>query len=698
MNILQILPKLDVGGVETGTVDLAKGLIKKGHKAVVISGGGRLVQKLESLGARHYALPVYKKSFFVIFKMIPEVEKIIRSEEIDIVHARSRVPAIISFFASRRVGVRFLTTAHGYYSTNLFSRIMGWSDLVIVSSSIVARHMAKDLGVPNNKIRLIPRGVDLEEFKFQLPSNTQKSEYKIGIIGRITPIKGHDFFIQAIARAVKLFPKIKVLIVGEAPKERPEYKKKLENLVSRLNIERFVEFVGVRENIAETLSSLDLVVLPSVGQEAFGRVIIESGAAGVPVIATKVGGIVDIIEDGKNGILVSPDDIYDLTEAVLEVLKDRELAVSLAAEARKRVEKFYSLDEMVEKTLRVYEEALKSFKIMIIKIGSIGDVILATPSFRAIKKAFPESHLTVLVGLESRQVLENSPYVDELIVIDRKRRDKGIRGIFKFSRILRRIGFDVCIDFQNNRTSHLLAALAGIPKRFGFDNGKFSFLLNKKIRLSGPAISPVEQQFRILRMLGVEGDSKRLELWPRDEDFKQIGEFFKSEWLGEGQPLVGLNIGGSARWQTKKWKIENFARLCDMLGEQGIRTVITGISSEGYLAERLLAKTKAKPILAVGKTSILELAALIKRCNVFVTGDSAPMHIASSMNTRLVALFGPTDPIRHLEPNENCVVLKKDLDCSPCYKPRCRKPRCLDEITVEEVFRIIMGKLQSDVV
>ncbi len=683
-----------MGGVETGTVDLAKGLIKRGHKAVVISGGGRLVQKLEALGAKHYTLPVYKKSLFTILKMVPEVEKIIKTENIDIVHARSRAPAIIAFFAARRAGVRFITTAHGYYSTHIFSRIMGWSDFVIVSSTLIARHMMEGLDVPYEKIRLIPRGVDLEEFRFNPISNAQKGEYRIGVIGRITPIKGHSFFIQAVARAIKLFPKIKVLIVGEPPFESPEYKKKLESLVERLNIRDFVEFVGPKEEIAEFLSTLDLVVVPSVGQEAFGRVIIEAGAIGVPVIATKVGGVVDIIEDGKNGILVLPGDIQRLTGAILEVLKDRELAVSLVTEARKKVEKLYSLDEMAEKTLKVYEEALKSFKILVIKIGAIGDVILITPSLRATKLAFPESRLCVLVGLESRQLLEDCPYIDELMIFDRGRRDKGLRGILRFSKILRRIGFDVSIDFQNNRTSHLLARLAGVPKRYGYDNGKLSFLLNKKIRPFNFALSPVEQQFRLLKMLGISGDSKRLELWPREEDFKYIENFLKSHWLGQGQPLVGFNIGGSARWRTKRWRIENLARLCDMLGEEGIRTVITGIPNEEYLAKRLLARTKAKPIIAIGKTSLLELAALIKRCNVFVTGDSAPMHIASSMGTFFIAFFGPTDPMRHLEPNGNYVVLKKDLDCSPCYRPRCRKPECMDGITVEEVFGIIMEKIK----
>ena len=126
MNILQILPEFNVGGVETGTLDLAKYLVRSGHKAVVVSAGGSLVKDLEALGATHYQLPVQKKSFFSIIKTIPLLVEIIRKEEIDIVHARSRVPAWIAYFACRRTKAVFITTCHGYYSKHPFSYVMGW--------------------------------------------------------------------------------------------------------------------------------------------------------------------------------------------------------------------------------------------------------------------------------------------------------------------------------------------------------------------------------------------------------------------------------------------------------------------------------------------------------------------------------------------------------------------------------------------
>jgi len=128
MNILQILPELHVGGVETGTVDLARELVKRGHKAVVISAGGPLVQECVAAGAKHYELPVHKKDLITIIKNIRPIIEIIIKEDVHIVHARSRVPAWSAFFAARATNRVFITTCHGYYSKHIFSSVMGWGN------------------------------------------------------------------------------------------------------------------------------------------------------------------------------------------------------------------------------------------------------------------------------------------------------------------------------------------------------------------------------------------------------------------------------------------------------------------------------------------------------------------------------------------------------------------------------------------
>jgi len=697
MNILQILPKLDVGGVETGTIDLSKELIRRGHKVVVVSGGGKLVRNLIGMNATHIELSVDKKSPFTIISSIKKLEAIIKDERIDIVHSRSRVPNIIAFFAARHAGVKFITTAHGYYSNHLISRVTGWAKFVIVASSVIGRHMIEDFKVPHERVKLIPRGVDLDKFKFSMPGASPKSEYKIGVIGRITPIKGHGFFLQVIARVVRLFPKVRVLIVGDAPKDKPGYLEKLKLLAKQLQIEKFVEFTGAQYDIPKIMSGLDLLVLPSVGQEAFGRVIIEAGASGVPVIATRIGGAIEIIEDNHTGILVRPGDILEMVNSIIRVLKDRELSKNLAMEARKKIEREYSLAKMTDDTIKVYEDACKKKNILVIKFGAIGDTILVVPSLRILRNRFPDAHISVLVGTDAKYILKNCPYIDELILYDRKGRDKGLRGLLKTSGVLRCKNFDMSVDFQNSKASHVISWLGAIPERFGYDNGKLSFFVNKRVKYLKIKATPLAEQFRLLKSMKIDtlGASTYLEIWPSKEDFLYIDKLLKNAWVSSSQELVGINIGSSARWETKRWPLKNFAKLSDMLAEKDIRVVITGSNDVTDSVRDFMKLSGVKPVNAVGMTSITQLGALIKRCKVFLTGDSAPMHVASSVGVNFIALFGPTDPGRHFEPTEKGTVIRKDLKCSPCYKSKCRHNACMERISVEEVYKLIMEKIKK---
>lgn len=697
MNILQILPELNVGGVETGTVDLAQKLVKRGHRCTVISAGGSQVKKLIEAGCRHYALPVHKKSLITILATIRGVREIIEKENIDVVHARSRVPAIIAFFAcrrSRRPNCSFITTCHGYYRKHIASRVMGWGKFVVVASQIIARHMIDDFGVPPGRIRLIPRGVDLEKFKFHNLLDKKNKNFTIGIVGRITPLKGHTYFIKAAAKVSRVIPKLRILIVGDVPPEKGGYKEQLKLLIARLGLERFVEFLGQRDDIPEVFHNLDLLVLATTQPEAFGRVIIEASASGVPVVATRVGGVVDIIEDGLNGILVPPEDVAAMSEAIIKLLKDRKCAFYMAKEARKKVEKNFSLEQMVEKNISLYEEAINLKRILVIKMTALGDVVLSVPSLKALREKFPDAHISVLVGLRSRPILQRCPYIDELITYED--RDKGSTAkIFWLARRLQRSNFDIVIDLQNNRYSHILSFLSFAPQRYGYDNKKFSFFLNYKVKEKKASLSPVEHQLVTLKMLGIISSVPQLELWPSSFDIDWANNFFREQWLAAGQKLVGINISASARWLTKRWSLEKFVQLANLLAKEHIRVVITGTKADKKMAQRLCLRSLAKPIDACGKTSIMQFASLIKHCHVFLTPDSAPMHIAAAMKVPFIALFGPTSPQRHLPPGQDFIVIRKPLKCSPCYQRKCSNIVCMKKITVEEVYQAIKKLLDQ---
>ena len=202
----------------------------------------------------------------------------------------------------------------------------------------------------------------------------------------------------------------------------------------------------------------------------------------------------------------------------------------------------------------------------------------------------------------------------------------------------------------------------------------------------------VDHQFQILKQLGIKKEEKAfLEIWPSEKDEKYIKGFLESQWVSGNTRLVGINVTASKRWATKSWPVMSIAQLCDILAAKNIRVVLTGVEEDKYIVRSLLEKTKAKPIDCVGKTTILQLAALIKKCRVFVTPDSAPMHVAAATSTPFVALFGPTDPKRHMPPAKKSRVIYLNPECAPCYQTQCLIQRhiCMKDITPQQVAQEI---------
>ena len=436
-----------------------------------------------------------------------------------------------------------------------------------------------------------------------------------------------------------------------------------------------------------------MLVSATATPEAFGRAIIEAQAIGVPVVATNVGGVVDLVEDEETGLLCEPQNPRVMADKILKLYRDSGLARRMIIKARKRVEEDFNSDKMMQRTLAVYEEAIKTQNILVIKMSAIGDVILSVPSLRAIRAKYPNARIRVLTALASREVLDGCPYINGRIVCDFQDRHKGIKGLWRLAREIRKEHFEIVIDLQNNRKSHILAYMSLAGLRYGYDNGKLSFLLNRKIKNDAPHLDPIEHQFRALRMAGIKTSDKQLALWPSERDKAWAKKFLEDNWVRQGQSLVGINVRASARWVSKNWPSGHIVELCDRLAkEYNVRAILTGTGEDAEFAGAIASSARSKPIIATGKTTIMELAALIKCFKVFLTPDSAPMHIASAVGTPFVALFGPTDPARHVAPSENCAVLCKarEMRCSPCYKSECRKRAiCMRRITVDDVLEAI---------
>ena len=219
-----------------------------------------------------------------------------------------------------------------------------------------------------------------------------------------------------------------------------------------------------------------------------------------------------------------------------------------------------------------------------------------------------------------------------------------------------------------------------------------SFLINRKITPPLKPMDPVTHQGYVLGLLGITNREKQLEIWPDRDNEVWVKDFLANNWLKKDQKLVAVSFSASKRWKTKNWGMPYLVELIERLARKaGIRVVLLGAPEDKEDAIEFLRKTDAKPIDAVGKTSISQLSSLIKRCDALLTGDSAPMHVAAAVGTPYVALFGPTDPKRHIPPVGKHKVLRHKIRCSPCYKSTCmKKTRCMTMIRPEEVFGALM--------
>jgi len=701
MHVLQLVPSLRVGGVERGVLDVSKGLITRGHRVSVVSSGGPLVERLTQLGATHYHAPVHEKSPATMWSCVPLVVQIIRSTGVDVVHARSRVPGWIGWLATRRAQRPFVTTAHGFYAPHAASRVMVWGRLVITPSDVLGRYLIETFGLPRERLRVIPRGVDLQEFAVRPPRQAVVvGPWRIGLFGRLSPLKGQDVALEACAELIRRRVPVTLCLAGDTP-ESPG-RRALEALIRSRHLEQAVEWWGVRDDMASAIADVDCVVMPSTYPESFGRSAIEAQAVGRPVVASRVGALPELIDDGVTGWLVPPRDPIALADAVERLVKDPAVRTRCVETARRRVEERWNLDRMVDRTLAVYDECLSRPRVLVWKLSALGDVILSVPSLRALRRQFPQGHITLVTGRSAYEVVARCPYVDDIIIHDPRGKHRSLGRFVELVRRVRQLSPDLSVDFQNNHLTHLLAWLSGAAVRIGYRR-KLGRLLNRAVRLPRKPMAPVAHQHHLLREAGLSIDTDALELWPTPRE-EAAAQRLLDAAPGPGSPggarvgrqqVVGVHPGGSGRWRTKRWDLARWASVCDALAERGVRVVAVGGPEERALGAALMALTKRPPMNAIGQTTVMELAGLIKRCDVFLAHDSSSLHVAAAVGTPTVALFGPTDPRRHLPPQFNGQVLKKDVFCSPCYSPRCRTitHACMKRIGVEEVLQTVFALL-----
>jgi len=344
----------------------------------------------------------------------------------------------------------------------------------------------------------------------------------------------------------------------------------------------------------------------------------------------------------------------------------------------------------------------------------VGDSVMSLPALDQIREGFPAAHITLMVLPWVSGVYEECEAVDEVLLYDRQERHRGVWGKIKLIHQLRARQFEAAILFQNAFEAALLTALARIPLRFGYRRDGRGWLLSHALAID-PRLKNLHQSYYYLdlveRILGrdrtiesfslSEGPLRQeplpdpsLQISPRRKEAAH--KILREEGISCKKPIVGVNPGASFG-SAKRWPEERYAALLDQLAhEQETDIVIFGSGAEINIAKAIAMGMSHPPVILSGQTTLSGLIALISCCDLFITNDSGPMHLAAALQIPMLAIFGPTDEIATGPMSVKAMVIKKKVECSPCLLRECPiDHRCMTRISVEEVYRHAVQQLQK---
>ncbi len=377
--LLQVTPELETGGAEQTTLDIARAVVRAGGRALVASRGGRMAEHLTAVGGRLIAMPVQSKNPLAILANTGRLAAVIRRENVTLVHARSRAPALSALEAARAMGVPFVATYHGVYGAGSplkrwYNGVMTRGDLVIANSDYTRDHVLAEHPAATGKIVTIPRGVDLQRFDPRVVNATRRraladawgltegdGRVRILLAGRLTRIKGHLTIIEAAARLKAQGRADFIILFAGDDQGRTAYRQEVETAIAAAGLSGQVRLVGHCSDMPAAYLLSDLALLPTIKPESFGRAAVEPQAMGRPVIASAHGGTVETVVDSVTGWLVAPGDPAAWASAIGGALDIGPEGRRRMGEAgAKRARRLYSVDAMCDATLAAYRRVLEA--------------------------------------------------------------------------------------------------------------------------------------------------------------------------------------------------------------------------------------------------------------------------------------------------------------------------------------------------
>jgi len=349
-------------------------------------------------------------------------------------------------------------------------------------------------------------------------------------------------------------------------------------------------------------------------------------------------------------------------------------------------------------------------RIALVRLSALGDVINTLPALTALRRALPEAHLTWVVEAASAGVLRGHPMLDGVLVLDRKgwgrsvRQIRGIRSaageVRGFFGQLRAARFDAAIDFQGNLRSGVVTFLSRAPLRVGLarrDGKELNYLFtNRHVAMPDGPLHRVERGLRLIEGLGIDTADAAPVVPSADGDRERVDALLAECHLGAGQFAV-VHAGTSEFGRYKQWPTDRWAAVASRLRDElGLCVVLTRGPGESEAAgAQAIAMQAAADAVVAPVLSLAELAELYRRCRLFLSVDTGPMHLAAAVGAPVVALFGPKDPRVYGPYFGRSVVVEKEMDCRPCAKRSCDDPRCMLAIEPDDVMEAVRELLRD---
>ena len=337
-------------------------------------------------------------------------------------------------------------------------------------------------------------------------------------------------------------------------------------------------------------------------------------------------------------------------------------------------------------------------RILVRSANWVGDAIMTTPALRAVRRAFAGAEISILAKPWVAPVFEHNPDLDRIILYDDPGRHCGYTGKPRLARELGRNGFDLAILFQNAFEAALLAFLARIPRRLGYTTDGRGFLLTHRVRRKPDykQVHQIDYYLGILEGVSMKPQGRDLTMVITAQERQRAAETLAGCGVRNKQVIVGINPG-AAYGTAKRWMPERYAALGRRLMQAlDARIIIFGGPGEGGLGRQIADSLDHRGVDLCGKTSLREAAALIERCNLFITNDSGLMHIAAAFDRPLVAIIGPTNHTTTGPSNPKSRIVRVPTPCSPCLKPDCSEDhRCMKAIGVDMVAEAALELLRE---